>query len=69
LSQQWKDLYLEEQDKKAKLERELEDARYKVELEMESAMREQDAMRIREGTLLFPFYFTVKCSANRDSMY
>jgi len=47
-SQKWRDLYMEEQDKKAKLEHELEDARYKVELEMETALREQDAIRIRE---------------------
>lgn len=48
LAQKWKDLYLEEQEKKTRLERELEDARYKVELEMEASSREQDAMRIRE---------------------
>lgn len=48
LSQKWRDLYIEEQDKKAKLDRELEEARYKVELEMETALREQEANRIRE---------------------
>lgn len=48
-AQKWRDLYIEEQDKKAKLDRELEEARYKVELEMETALREQEANRIREG--------------------
>jgi len=48
LAQKWRDLYLEEQEKKASLDRELEELRYNLELEMESASRERDAMKIRE---------------------
>ena len=52
LAQKWRDLYLEEQEKKASLDRELEELRYNLELEMESASREQDAMKIREGIII-----------------
>lgn len=59
LAQKWKDLYLEEQEKKASLDRELEELRYNLELEMESASRERDAMKIREGI----FYFRLQLFA------
>lgn len=47
---------MEEQDKKAKLDRELEEARYQVEIEMETALREQEANRIREGNFCFSLF-------------
>ena len=48
-AKRWRDLFIEEQDKKAKLEQEMADARVKLEFEMEAAIRQQDASRIREG--------------------
>lgn len=50
-AKKWKDLYLEEEEKKAKLEQELQDARFNLENEMEAASRQQDAVRIREELL------------------
>ena len=51
LAKKWRDLYVEEEDKKARLDLELRDARYKLEIEMESALQEQEAMKMREGTI------------------
>ena len=50
-------MYLEEQEKKASLDRELEELRYNLELEMESASRERDAMKIREGIFILDYSF------------
>ena len=51
LAKKWRDLYVEEEDKKARLDLELRDARYKLEIEMESALQEQEAMKMREGMI------------------
>lgn len=48
LAKKWRDLYIEEEDKKARLDQELRDARYRLEQEMEGAMQEQEAMKMRE---------------------
>lgn len=45
----WRDLNLEEQEKKAQLDQELQNARYNVQMEMESLKEERDAMKMREG--------------------
>ena len=45
----WRDLNLEEQEKKAQLDQELQNARYNLQMEMESLKEEQDAMKMREG--------------------
>lgn len=42
-------MFIEEEDKKARLEQELQESRYRLELEMESAQKEQEAVKIREG--------------------
>jgi len=47
-AKRWRDLFIEEQDKKAKLESEMTDARCKLEFEMEAALRQAEASRIRE---------------------
>jgi len=47
-AKRWRDLFIEEQDKKARLEQEMTDARCKLEFEMEAAIRQQEASRIRE---------------------
>jgi len=47
-AKRWRDLFIEEQEKKAKLEQEMTDARCKLEFEMEAAGRQQEAARIRE---------------------
>jgi len=47
-AKRWRDLFIEEQDKKAKLEQEMTDARCKLEFEMEAALRQSEAARIRE---------------------
>jgi len=47
-AKRWRDLFIEEQDKKAKLEQEMTDARCKLEFEMEAAGRQAEATRIRE---------------------
>ncbi|XP_066915220.1 non-POU domain-containing octamer-binding protein-like [Clytia hemisphaerica] len=44
----WRDLNLEEQEKKAQLDQELQNARYNVQMEMESLKEERDAMKMRE---------------------
>lgn len=50
-AKKWRDLYIEEEDKKAKLEQELQDARYGLELDMEAALREQETIKIRDELL------------------
>jgi len=47
-AKRWRDLFIEEQDKKAKLEQEMTDARCKLEFEMEAAIRQEKASRVRE---------------------
>ncbi|XP_057306302.1 non-POU domain-containing octamer-binding protein-like [Hydractinia symbiolongicarpus] len=47
-AKRWRDLFIEEEDKKARLEQELQESRYRLELEMESAQKEQEAVKIRE---------------------
>jgi len=47
-AKRWRDLFIEEQDKKARLEQEMTDARCKLEFEMEAALRQNEASRIRE---------------------
>jgi len=47
-AKRWRDLFIEEQEKKAKMEQEMTDARCKLEFEMEAAGRQQEASRIRE---------------------
>jgi len=47
-AKKWRDLYIEEEDKKARLEQELRDSRYKLELEMEAANQQQEAGKMRE---------------------
>jgi len=51
-AKKWRDLYIEEEDKKARLDQELRDSRYKLELEMESALQEQEALKMREGLII-----------------
>jgi len=45
-AKRWRDLFIEEQEKKAKLEQEVTDARCKLEFEMEAALRQSQASQI-----------------------
>lgn len=47
-AKRWRDLFIEEQDRKARLEQEMTDMRCKLEFEMEAAIRQNDAAKIRE---------------------
>ena len=63
---------MEEKEKKARLDQELEELRYNLELEMQSASREQDAIKIREGNfsnLLLNFLEMKQTNFARQQIY
>jgi len=50
-ARKWRQLFIEEEDKKARLEHELREQRYRLEMEMEAAMHQLEANKMREELL------------------
>merc|ERR1712048_180000 len=48
-AKKWRDVFVEEEEKKAQLDEVMRDTRYRLEIEMESAMQEQEAISMREA--------------------
>lgn len=50
-AKKWRDVFIEEEQKKAQLDEELRDTRYRLEIEMENVMHEREAMKMREDLM------------------
>lgn len=50
-AKKWRDVFIEEEQKKAQLDEELRDSRYRLEIEMENVMHEREAMKMREDLM------------------
>jgi len=48
-AKKWRDVFVEEEEKKAQLDEVMRDTRYRLEIEMEGAMQEQEAISMREA--------------------
>ena len=55
--QKWKELYRMEEEQRKQLDRQIEEACLKVEMEMEQAAHEYQAMLLRQGTQIADVYY------------